>query len=131
MPDLFVRHNPAQQQDELVAAQTGHDIAAAHSTDQPPGCLLQYQVTLFMAIGVIDLFESIQIHVEDSQQLPAGFCLQEQPGQEFVKQPAVGKSGECVVVCHMGQLFLRPLTHLDLLQQGLRPFVYQKAQMLI
>ena len=34
---VFVRHNPAQQQDELVAAQTGHDIAAAHSTDQPPG----------------------------------------------------------------------------------------------
>ena len=84
-----------------------------------------------MAIGVIDLFESIQIHVEDSKQLPAGFSLQKQPGQDFVKQSAVGKSGERVVVCHMGQLFLRPLAHLDLLQQCLRPLVYQKAQMLI
>ena len=57
----------AQQDQELVAAESPEHIVGSHRAAQPAGRLDQQLVACGVAVGVVDLLEAVEVHVDDAR----------------------------------------------------------------
>ena len=115
--ELFQHHH------KFIAAQARHGVHRAHAGVQPLRHLLQQQVALVVAQGVVQRLEVVQV---DEQQCPA-LLAPLGCGQGLVhavhQQHAVGQAGQCVVEGQALDLALAGLALADVCvdgQDGLR-----------
>ena len=66
---------PQQQKRELVAAQTGHGIAAAQAGADAVRDFRQDEIADVMAVGVVDRLELVQVEIADHQESAAAMRL--------------------------------------------------------
>ncbi len=55
----------AQQETELVAAESGDRVGAAHAREQALAELVQQRVATLVAEGVVHVLESVEVHQQD------------------------------------------------------------------
>ena len=93
-----VRHvGLAQQHGELVSADPGHDIFAAHgAVPQPPGRLDKERIPREMASPVVDRLEAVQVEKKQGERFFAPLGEFDGLGQEVVEGLAVVEAGEAV-----------------------------------
>ena len=87
-----------QDAGELIAAEPGHRIARAHDALQSRFHLLQQQVAVGMAEGVVDLLEAVQIHQQKGDLGAVTIRLPDRLTEAFAQQRAVRQTGQSVVV---------------------------------
>ncbi len=90
----------AQQDDELVAAEPGHQVTGAHRLAHPLRHLDQQRVAGGVAVHVVELLEPVQVAEEQGDRFGAAVRLRQRGGQGR----AVGQPGERVVVGGAAQL---------------------------
>ena len=101
-----------QQEGEFVAPHAGQRIGSADAAFQPAGDLLEQRIAHGMAEGVVDLFETVEIHEQHRGQPSLPVCLGQRPLQAVLEEGPVGKAGQRVVLRLEGQL-VRQLPLLD------------------
>ncbi|MNV72391.1 hypothetical protein D3C71_1654720 [compost metagenome] len=90
-----------QQQHELIARQPANQIACPQALCEALGHLAQHRVARAMPLGVVDLFESIQV---DKQQGRGAGALLQIGKRQFctgVEHGAIGQAGEGVKKCQL------------------------------
>ena len=88
---------PAQQHGELVAAEPGERVAAAHDALQARGDLLQQAVARVVPERVVDLLEAVEVDQQQRGGLAAALGRGQRGLHPVVEQRAVGEVGEVVV----------------------------------
>ena len=91
LAELFQHHH------ELVAPQAGHGVHVAHAFVQAHGHLLQQQVALVVAQGVVQGLEVIEVDEQQRTALLAPLGAGQRLGHAVHQQHAVGQTGERVV----------------------------------
>ena len=102
---VTVRYAPLQQR-ELIAAQARYHIVLARGLRQLPGHPHQQLVTYGVPVAVIDGFEPVQIHVQDSEATARPVYVGGCGLQCLRKGGAVEQAGQAVVLCHMADQLL-------------------------
>ena len=93
--------------DELIAAQPGDDVGAAHDREQPPGGLAQHGVAGVVAVHVVDVLETIEVEEGDGDVLAVALCPGQLSSEKLVEEAAVGESCQRVAQGEGGQVRLQ------------------------
>ena len=88
-----------EHDDEFVAAQARHRVALAHAAQQPRGDLLQQQVALVVAQGVVKYLEVVQVDEHQGTR-----ALRPPLLQPLQQQQAIGQPGQRIVKGQMVNL---------------------------
>ena len=102
------RMEPAEENQELVAAQAGHQVQVASHGPQPGGHQSQQLVPGRMAEAVVDQLEVVEVHVHHRDLRGRPFGPAEGEPQELLEHDPSRKAGEPVVVHEEGDLLLCP-----------------------
>ena len=86
------------QYHKLVASEPGDDVAVAQACAQPCRHLLEQLVAGFVADGVVDVLEAVQVHQHQRAAQPVTLGCGERVLEGPVEVGAVGNAGEFVVV---------------------------------
>ncbi len=105
----------AGDDDELVAAQPGHEVGVAHHAGQPFGGGADQLVAGGVAVGVVDLLEAVQVHEQHGEGLAVALRAGHRPVERLFERHAVGQAGQAVVV---GQFVQTPVGSLQLALGG-------------
>ena len=89
------------QDDELVAAESGRQIARPQGAGEPTGELDEHEVAGRVSEAVVDLLEAVQVEVVDGR--PVARRLGQRGVQACDELRAVGQSGQRVVSGLVGQ----------------------------
>ena len=95
------------QHDELVAAEAGDDVGAAHGVAQPVGHGAQQLVAARVAQRIVDLLELVEVDEVDGER-PAAAQARHRGVHLVAEKRAVGQAGERIVA---GQLIDLGLGH--------------------
>ena len=96
----------AEQEQELVAALAGEQVAGARGHRQPLGRLAQYLVAAGVAERVVDELEAVEVDVDEPDGAAAAPRARERLGEVLLEQRAVGQAGQPVVVGEVRDLAL-------------------------
>lgn len=86
-----------QQQRELLAADAGGDVGFTHPVPQQLADPAQHRVAGFVAVGVVDHLEVIQIEHQDGQGGLAPACLLEHLAAQLEERAPVVQSGQFIL----------------------------------
>ncbi len=100
-----------EQDDELVAAESGHRILGTDAVEQPRGRLLEQLVAGDMAERVIDHLEVVEIDEHHAETFARALGARQRQVQAVVEQRPVGQPGQFVVRRQVLDALLR-LAHL-------------------
>ena len=89
---------------ELVAAEAGHQIVAAHDVAQPLGDVEDELVADVMAERVVDVLEVIEVDVEHRRGRAAGAHFVDHGFEPLAEIDAVGQAADRIVQGEMAQL---------------------------
>ena len=89
---------------ELVAAEAGHQILAAHDAAQPLGDVEDELVADVMAERVVDVLEVIEVDVEHRRGRAAGAHVVDHGFEPLAEIDAVGQAADRIVQGEMAQL---------------------------
>ena len=89
---------------ELVAAEAGHQILAAHDVAQPLGDVEDELVADVMAERVVDVLEVIEVDVEHRRGRAAGAHVVDHGFEPLAEIDAVGQAADRIVQGEMAQL---------------------------
>ena len=126
MPPRLVERAVLEQDAELVAAQAGEDVAAAHPGAQQGGDLLEHLVAHQVAAGVVDHLELVEVEVEQHVLAPLGAGAADGALQADLELAAVDQAGQRVVAREVDHLALHAaelgdvLEHQDGAERGAR-----------
>ena len=81
----------------LVAAEAGHRVSRADGSPQPAGDLDQHLIARRMAVGVVDVFEVVDVEVEHGDPAPFPRHRSYRLLQPVGQQRAVGQAGQRIV----------------------------------
>ena len=112
---------PAQNEDELVAAHARDGVLGAHRGAQAAAQRDQQGVADGVAQGVVDDLETIEIEEQDRQHLLMACALLERGGEAVVEQGAIGQPGQDVVGRMEQDLFLGRLARGDVADRDDQP----------
>ena len=87
----------AQEHCELVAAKAGDHVFGRECVDQSLRSLLQQEIPMMMAEGVVDLFEAVQVHHEQGQGAVVLDGLLDGLRQLLPQQSSVGQTRQRIV----------------------------------
>ncbi len=104
---------PSQQHDELVAAETGHDVVGPQHADQALGRGEQQLVAGGVPERVVDDLEPVEVEEEQRHRPGRPVAPHQDAGQLVEQQGPVGQSGQRVVQRLVGQLGLGALQRGD------------------
>jgi len=76
---------------KLVSAEPGQRIAVAQGALHPEGQRRQKAIAGCMAIAVVDAFESIQVKIDDGQQIPVPVRMSHGLAKPVGEQRAIGR----------------------------------------
>lgn len=107
----FPGMNIMENDNKLIATQPGDGIGTTHRGKEPPGHLFQHMIAGFMAQGVINHLEIVEIQKEQGQFMAMPFSDGYTALQTVREEMAVDQAGEWVV---MGKEFDPRLTPLFL-----------------
>src|SRR6202044_763506 len=96
-----------KQHYELVTADAGNQIAAAHATSHANGDFLQNRVTRRMAIDVVDLLKAVQVDVHNPQQTAVHDCRRDLGIQPLVEMRSIREPRKQVLLRAERQLFVK------------------------
>jgi len=85
-----------KNQEKLIAAHAGSEIAAANGSIETRGEFLENEVSGRMAVGIVDVLEVIQVHQDDRERMALASGTSDLGGKALLGEPAVVKSRQGV-----------------------------------
>lgn len=96
-PGFFGAAHGLEDDDELVAAEAGHQVARSHLAAQALGHLLEQGVAHRVAVGIVDGLEAIEIDHQDAAAAAAALAAGHSQPQVLLQVNAVDQSGQAVL----------------------------------
>ena len=106
-----------QHHDELVAAEPCQRISLAQGLAHAAGQRNQQLVACFMAVGIVDTLESVEVEIPHRQQLFAPERLGHRLAETIPEQDAVGQHCQQIEMRHVFELLLMLLHRGDVGEQ--------------
>ena len=100
----------AHHDQELVATETGHEVARAHAPSDPIGDLAQHEVAGRVTVRVVDALEAVDV---DEHHGALVGTVHQHALEVLEHREPVGEAGQCVVAGLMGELLLELLALRD------------------
>jgi hypothetical protein len=104
---LRVAHR--QHHDELVAADARDGVGLAHAVFQACRDLFQHLVARFVAMGIVDRLEAVEVEQHDRHVIARATRCSERLRNPVVEEPAIRQAGQLVVVRQRAHFLLAPL----------------------
>ena len=89
---------PRKQHGELVAAQPGHRVAAAHAAPQPGRGLAQQRIARIVPQAVVDRLEVVEVEQQEPYQPVIAPCLGQGLLQPVMQEGTVRQAGQTIVL---------------------------------
>lgn len=98
------------ERDKFVSSIASNGVSGTEHTSQPVGDFLQHSIAYFMAMLVIDRFESIKINENAGKGVMGTACPGDFMKYPILEQRSIGESSQCVMQGTLENAFYLPMS---------------------